>query len=233
MLDQFVKVQKSWPSRNFISSFDSLSKLDVFELGYFATSDVAFRCISIKINPGEAHKDNVAILYNSATKQWISLLNTDAGIKIDLFQESDANIDANITTLKTNLEKYKTQFVSRPPEVKDQITKCILVERKVDEAINYSLAKEQARKVYFAIGECRERAALIPIFQQSNGADLVQLALHKWMDLALRLPQDSTFPEDKIMPLVKNFLQIKKWLKDLVMNQLAGISTARQEIKVE
>jgi hypothetical protein len=53
------------------------------------------------------------------------------------------------------------------------------------------------------------------------------------MDATLRFPQDIPFPDDKIMPLVKNFLQIKKWLRDLITNQLAGINTVKAEIKVE
>lgn len=61
----------------------------------------------------------------------------------------------------------------------------------------------------------------------------MQLALHKWMDAVLRFPQDSPFPEDKITPMIKNFLQIKKWLRDLVVNLLAGVNTLKEELKVQ
>ena len=98
--------------------------------------------------------------------------------------------------------------------------------------MHFTLSNEVNRRVYFAIGECRERAALIPIFQNSKGADLVQLALHKWMDYVLRLNQDEKFPEEKTTGLIKNFLQIKKWLKDLITKQLAGISTAKEVVTV-
>jgi len=233
LLEQFVKIQKAWPSRNFTLAYDALSRIEMFEIAYHAASDVAFRCFSIKINPGDEHKGDVAILFNSATKQFISLLCGETMVKLDLFEETDAALDVHINEIKGNLEKFKTQLIGKNAESKDQITKCILVERKVDEAVHLALAKEVARKVFFAIGECRERAALVPVFQNSTGADLVQLALHKWMDATLRFPQDIPFPEDKIMPLVKNFLQIKKWLRDLITNQLAGINTVKAEIKVE
>ena len=110
---------------------------------------------------------------------------------------------------KLNLEKFKSQLLEKSEDARDQITKCILVERKTDEACHLALAKDVARKVYFAIGECRERAALIPMFQNSQGGDLVQLALHKWMDATLRFAQDSPFPDDKVAPLVKNFSKLK------------------------
>jgi hypothetical protein len=233
LLEQFGKVQKAWPNRTFIESYDAITPEELFELGYHASSDVAFRCFSIKLNPGENHKNDVAILFNSATKQFISLLNADAGLKVDLFEESDANLDVNITTIKNHLHLYKKQIGEKAEDLKHQIILLILIERKVDEVIHLSLSKDFSRRVYFAIGESRERAALIPIFQNSNGADLVQLALHKWMDAVLHLPQDAPFPEDKITPLVKNFLQIKKWLRDLITNQLAGVSTIKADLKVE
>ncbi len=53
------------------------------------------------------------------------------------------------------------------------------------------------------------------------------------MDATLRFAQDSPFPDDKVAPLVKNFLQIKKWLRDLISNELAGISTAKAENRVD
>ena len=45
--------------------------------------------------------------------------------------------------------------------------------------------------------------------------------------------QDEKFPEDKTVGLIKNFLQIKKWLKDLITKQLAGISTAKEIVSVK
>jgi hypothetical protein len=233
LLEEFNKVQKVWPNRTFAESYAPITPEEIFELGYQAASDVAFRCITIKLNPGENHKGDVAILYNSATKQFISLLNREDGIKIDLFEETDANIDANISSIQQNLVLFKSQLQKIEPVLRDQIIKCVLVLRKIDEAIHLSLSRDMSRRVYFAIGEARERAALVPIFQNSKGSDLVQLALHKWMDAVLRFEQDTPFPQDKITPMVKNFLQIKKWLRDLITNLLAGVNTLREDLKVE
>ncbi|MHA1585626.1 MAG: putative selenocysteine system protein, partial [Promethearchaeota archaeon] len=158
---------------------------------------------------------------------------TSDGLALALFENDEGAISTNIETIKEKIVKYQKELLSKPVNLREQITKCILVERKVDEAMNFSLTNEVARRVYFAIGECRERAALIPIFQNSKGAELVQLALHKWMDFAMHLPQDQTFPSENTKNLIKNFLQIKKWLIDLIVNQLAGIDTLKKEQRVE
>jgi len=232
LLTTFSEINKKWPNQSFKILFDPLTKLELFELGYFASSDIPFRCFSIKLNPGDNHDKDVALLYSAASKQFISLLNKDDGLILTLYESNKDEISQHLELIKADLTKFKDQLTSKNEDLRDQIVKCILVERKVDEAMHFTLSNEVNRRVYFAIGECRERAALIPIFQNSKGADLVQLALHKWMDYVLRLNQDEKFPEEKTTGLIKNFLQIKKWLKDLITKQLAGISTAKEEIRV-
>ena len=233
LLTTFSEINKKWPNQSFKILFDPLTKLELFELGYFASSDIPFRCFSIKLNPGDYHDKDVALLYSAASKQFISLLNKDDGLILTLYENNKEEISQHLELIKADLTKFKDQLTSKKEDIRDQIVKCILVERKVDEAMHFTLSNEVNRRVYFAIGECRERAALIPIFQNSKGADLVQLALHKWMDYVLRLNQDEKFPEEKTTGLIKNFLQIKKWLKDLITKQLAGISTAKEEISVQ
>ncbi|MHA1619639.1 MAG: putative selenocysteine system protein [Promethearchaeota archaeon] len=233
LLQEFMKINKIWPSKSLKVPYSSLSKLEMFELGYYAASDVPFRCFSIKLNPGNDHLKDVALLFNSASKQFISILNHEEGLVITLFESNDANLESHMGQIESDLTKFIGQLTEKSVELRDQLTKCILVERKLDEAMHLALSNEVSRRVYFAIGECRERAALIPTFQNSKGADLVQLALHKWMDASLNFSQDQTFPQEKIKGLVKNFLQIKKWLKELIGNQLAGISTLREVNTVE
>lgn len=233
LLQEFMKINKGWPSQSLKIPYNPLTRLEMFELGYYATSDVPHRCFSIKLNPGNDHLKDVALLYNSASKQFVSILNHEEGLVITLFESNEENLSEHISQIQDQLSIYIKQLSEKTDEIRDQITKCILVERKLDEAMHLALSNEVSRRVYFAIGECRERAALIPSFQKSKGADLVQLALHKWMDTALNSPQDQTFPPEKTKGLVKNFLQIKKWLKDLIKNQLAGISTLKEENTVE
>ena len=232
LLQEFTKINKVWPTRTIKIPYSPLSRLELFELGYFTASDVPFRNFSIKLNPGNDHLKDVAIMYNSATKQFISLLNKEQELILTIFQKSKDDIDSQIQKVEANLQKFKPQLQEKNAELRNQITKCVLVLRKVDEVIHYALSKEINRRVYFAIGECRERAALIPIFQNSIGADLVQLALHKWMDYTLNLPQDQAFPDESVTGIVKNFLQMKKWLKNLITKQLAGISTLKPEESV-
>jgi len=233
LLSVFSEINKKWPNQSFKILFDPLTKLELFELGYFASSDIPFRCFSIKLNPGDGHNKDVALLYSAASKKFISLLNKEDGLVLTLYENNKDEISQHLELIKTDFVKFKEQLSGKTADLRDQITKCILVERKVDEAMHFTLSNEVNRRVYFAIGECRERAALIPIFQNSKGADLVQLALHKWMDYVLRLNQDEKFPEEKTTGLIKNFLQIKKWLKDLITKQLAGISTAKEVVSVD
>ena len=82
--------------------------------------------------------------------------------------------------------------------------------------MNLAMNKDLSRRIYFAIGEARERGALIPLIMNSKGADVVQLAIMKWMNAALKEPQDVSFPENKVKGLIKNFLQIKDWLLKLI-----------------
>jgi hypothetical protein len=233
LLELFKKANKEWPKNSIKVPYGELSKIENFELGYFAASDIPFQCFSIKLNPADDHLKDVALLYSSASKQFISLLNSEDGFALTLFERDTESLDSHLKEIKLNLMKYRKQFKGKIPAKQDQIAKCILVERKVDEVLHFSLTNELGRRVYFAIGECRERAALIPIFQKSKGADLVQLALHKWMDFASKLDQDQPFPKENTKGIVKNFIQIKKWLNDIIKKQLAGISTIEEENTVE
>ncbi len=232
LLQEFAKINKIWPNASIVLPYDPLNRSDLFEIAYFTASDVSFRCFSIKLNPSTEHLMNVALLYNTTTTQFISLLNKETEHVITIFDNSPEQLEILKQKLSQDFNQFKIQIREKSADQRDQITKCILVLRKVDETVNLALSKELNRRVYFAIGECRERAALIPIFQNSSGADLVQLALNKWMNSTFQLPQEEPFPQDMTTGLVKNFLQIKKWLRDLVIKQLAGISTVKTESTV-
>jgi hypothetical protein len=66
--------------------------------------------------------------------------------------------------------------------------------------------------VYGAIGEVRERGALIPLIRSAEKSDVVELAVMKWMNIAFNENQDAPFSIEKAKGLTKNFLQIKDWL---------------------
>ena len=58
-------------------------------------------------------------------------------------------------------------------------------------------------------------------------ADVVQLAVMKWMNAALNENQDTAFPEAKVKGLIKNFLKLKEWVLALVER---SFTTAEEEL---
>jgi len=104
--------------------------------------------------------------------------------------------------------------------MKTDILKTILVERKLDECSNFVILKDINRKVYFAIGDARESAAVVPMFMGAEGASLVQLALNKWMSTVQTFDQEKAFPDNSVAGLLKNLVQIKKWVLNLISTNL-------------
>ena len=122
--------------------------------------------------------------------------------------------------LKDVFKRRKENFAKKDAEMKTQILKSILVERKIDECANLVMLKGLNRRIYFAIGDARESAAVVPIFMEAEGASLVQLALNKWMETAQRLEQEHNFPDNLVPGILKNLTQIKRWLLDLISSFL-------------
>jgi hypothetical protein len=166
--------------------------------------------------PGENEVGNHAVLFLALEKAFISIDNTDTNVEIVMFDNSESPkfdiLNKIEQKLFTNIESFKKHSDS----IKDQLIKCILMELKMDEVIYLANNKEIARKVYFAIGETRERGAEIPILMAAPKADVVQLAIMKWMNSALNDPQESPISETKVKGLVKNFLELKKWLINFI-----------------
>jgi len=82
------------------------------------------------------------------------------------------------------------------------------------------MLKDINRKIYFAIGDARESAAVVTMFMEADGASLVQLALNKWMTTVQTLDQEKTFPDNLVNGLLKNLMQIKKWTLNLITTNL-------------
>jgi hypothetical protein len=51
---------------------------------------------------------------------------------------------------------------------------------------------------------------------EAEGASLVQLALNKWMSTIQTFDQEKPFPDDFVVGLLKNVMQIKKWVLNLI-----------------
>ncbi|MHA2391345.1 MAG: putative selenocysteine system protein [Promethearchaeota archaeon] len=220
LLSQFNSVITSqWPSKQIEESYNTLNARELFELAYHTCNSVSMRNISIKLSANEDQGGSKAIFYSN-TKKFTCIEALDNGIKITkYFSEGDTG-EKVVTEIQPILKKRKDNFASKDEDMKAQILKSILVERKLDECANLVMLKESNRRVYFAIGDARESAAVVPIFMEAEGASLVQLALNKWMETAQRLDHEKNFPENLIPGFIKNLTQIKRWLLDLISANL-------------
>ena len=214
-LEKFEKIKKVWPNSVKSLKYGDLSRKELFELAYHASNDVSYRCIHVVTKPGPDETGNEAIIYSSHGKKIVSIMGTEDAVNITIYIKDSENLDG-LEEVVNKLEVHITDLNTKTEDIKNQITQSILVERKIDEVINLTMNRDMARKVYFAIGEARERGALIPIMMNGRGADVVQLAIMKWMNSALNEPQEDKFPEKKVKGLVKNFIQIKDWLIKLI-----------------
>ncbi len=220
LLDQFNNVITSqWPFKQIEELYGPLVPRELFEIAYHTANSVTMRNIYIKQSSSEDQGGSKAVLYSNA-KKFIAIEGLENSLKITKYFSEGTTGDKVITEIQPILQKRKANFASKDAETKGQILKSILVERKLDECANLVLLKGINRKIYFAIGDARESAAVVPIFMEAEGASLVQLALNKWMETAQRLEQEHTFPDNLVPGILKNLTQIKKWLLDLISSFL-------------
>ena len=216
LLDQFNSVITSeWLSTNITEEFAPLNHKELFEIGYHTNNNVSTRNIFIKLSQNENKGGSKAILYSN-TKKFILIEALDDNLSITKYFSEGTTGDKLINEIGPKLKARKENFAKKEENEKEQILKSILVERKLDECANLVMIKGINRKIYFAIGDARESAAVVPMFMEAEGASLVQLALNKWMSVTQKLEPDKTFPENHVPGLLKNLMQIKKWLLNLV-----------------
>ena len=220
LLAQFNNVITSqWLSKQIEEPYNPLLPRELFEIAYHTCNSVTMRNIYIKQSSSEDQGGSKAVLYSN-DKKFIAIESLENSLKITKYFSEGTTGDKVITEIQPMLQKRKANFASKDVETKTQILKSILVERKLDECANLALLKGINRKIYFAIGDARESAAVVPIFMEAEGASLVQLALNKWMETAQRLEQEHSFPDNLVPGLLKNLTQIKKWLLDLISSFL-------------
>jgi hypothetical protein len=220
LLSQYNSVITSqWPSKQIEESYNSLLPRELFEIAYHTCNSVAMRSIFIKLSTSEDQPGSKAVLYSN-TKKFTSIEALDYGLTITKYFAEGSSGDKVVSEIQPTLRRRKEIYASKEQDIKIQILKSIRVERKLDECANLVMLKGNNRKIYFAIGDARESAAVIPIFMKAEGASLVQLALNKWMETAQRLDHEQNFPENIIPGIIKNLTQIKKWLLDLISKHL-------------
>ncbi len=216
LLNQFNNtIINQWSYKEFALEYAPLNHRELFEIAYHTCNSVSMRNIFIKLSQDEDKGGSKAILYSN-TKKFISIEALDDKIKLAKYYSEGSTGDKLINEIKPNVETRKLIFSAKEKDQKTQILKSILVERKIDECANLVMLKDINRKIYFAIGDARESAAIVPMFMEAEGASLVQLALNKWMTTTQNLEQETTFPENFVGGLLKNLTQIKKWLLKLI-----------------
>jgi len=220
LLTQFNNVITSqWLSNQIEEEYTPLFPRELFELAYHTCNSVTMRNIYIKLSSSDDKGGSKAIFYSNS-KKFTAIEALDNSLKITKYYTEGTTGDKVISEIQPLLKSRKELFAKKEVELKNQILKSILVERKLDECANLVMLKGINRKIYFAIGDARESAAVVPIFMEAEGASLVQLALNKWMETAQRLEQEHTFPENLVPGILKNLTQIKKWLLDLISSFL-------------
>jgi hypothetical protein len=216
LLNQFNKViTTKWSFKQIEESSKPLTSRELFELAYHTSNSVTMRNIFIKLSTSENKGGSQAILYSN-TKKFIKIETLENSVRITKFFPEGSTGDKLITNIQTKLKNRKELFSTKDSSMKTDILKTILVERKLDECVNFVMLKDINRKVYFAIGDARESAAVVPMFMEAEGASLVQLALNKWMSSIQTLDQEKPFPDNFVTGLLKNIMQIKKWVLNLI-----------------
>jgi len=220
LLKQFNElISTQWPFTQIDESYGDLTPRELFELAYHTCNSVANRTILIKLSPTENKSGSQAVLYLN-TKKFINIEVLENSLRITKYFPEGSTGDKLNTEIHPKLKSRIANFVSKENTIKSAILKIILVERKLDECTNFVVLKDINRKVYFAIGDARESAAVVPIFMEAEGASLVQLALNKWMSTVQTFDQEKPFPESSIAGLLKNLMQIKKWVLNLISTNL-------------
>lgn len=221
LLKQFNEVITSeWPCEKHSEPYENVNHRALFEITYHTCNSVAARNIFMKLSQDEDKGGSQAILYHAKKKTFIKIESNDDALSINLYANDEDTCASLDETIVPKIKARKDNFAAKDKKEQAQILKTCLVMRKLDECGNYVMLKEIARKVYFAIGDARESAAVVPMFMGAEGASLVQLALNKWMSAAQRLPQENPFPDDHVPGLLKNLMQIKKWVLNLISKHL-------------
>ncbi|MBY9008025.1 MAG: hypothetical protein KGD63_14890 [Candidatus Lokiarchaeota archaeon] len=219
LLNQFNNVISiEWVKEEINEPHEPLKSRELFELVYHTINSVSTRCISIKLNQ-DFKEGSKAVLY-SQNKTFTYINSSEKGISITKYYNDEKGGNKLIKSILPLVKERKKRFNGKDRDFKTQLLKIILVERKIDECANLVMLKDINRKIYFAIGDARESAAVVPIFMEAEGSYLVQLALNKWMATAQNLSPEETFPENKVPGLLKNLMQIKKWILNLVSTYL-------------
>jgi len=133
LLNQFNNVIRvQWAFKQIELPYEPLIPKQLFELAYHTTNSVSMRNIFIKQSTSENKEGSQTIFYSN-TKKFTFIEALDEKLQITKYFPERTTGDKLITEIKPKLEKRKQIFFKKENELKSQILKTILVERKIDQ----------------------------------------------------------------------------------------------------
>ncbi|MFX1566088.1 MAG: hypothetical protein ACFFCH_08870 [Promethearchaeota archaeon] len=168
------------------------------EEGFFGTATVSFRMPSTK------DRLEVTLLVDSKTPT----------IKMDITGGDKAKRSEYLDEIANRITETLERFSSVPGVKLSHASKAVVVERKIDEALNQLLTDPDYRKVYVQVADARERLIRI-------GGDFQPATLEMSAILEPLAGKTGQIPEDNREDLALNLLRWKKEIKKVV-NQLTS-----------
>ncbi len=166
------------------------------EEGFFGTATVSFRM------PSTDDRLEVTLLVDSKTPT----------IQLDITGGDEAKRPDYLTEIAQRITEILEQFSSVPGVKLSHASKAVVVERKIDEALNQLLTNPDYRKVYVLVADARERLIRI-------GGEFQPATLEMGAILEPLTGKNGPIPEENREELALNLLRWKKQIKKVV-NQL-------------
>ena len=166
------------------------------EEGFFGTATVSFRMPSTK------DRLEVTLLVDSKTPT----------IQLDISGGDEEKRPDYVNEIAQRITQTLEQFSSVPGVKLSHASKAVVVERKIDEALNQLLTNPDFQKVYVQVADARERLIRI-------GGEFQPATLEMGAILEPLAGKTGPIPEDNREELALNLLRWKKQIKKVV-NQL-------------
>jgi hypothetical protein len=166
------------------------------EEGFFGTATVSFRMPSTEV------RLEVTLLVDSKTPT----------IQLDISGGDEEKRPDYLNEIAKRITQTLEQFSSVPGVKLSHASKAVVVERKIDEALNQLLTDPDHRKVYVQVADARERLIRI-------GGEFQPATLEMGAILEPLADKTGPIPEENREELALNLLRWKKQIKKVV-NQL-------------
>ncbi|MFX1509007.1 MAG: hypothetical protein ACFFBR_01750 [Promethearchaeota archaeon] len=168
------------------------------EEGFFGTATVSFRM------PSTDDRLEVTLLVDSKTPT----------IQLDITGGDKAKRPNYLNEIANRITKTLKRFSNVPGVKLSHASKAVVVERKIDEALNQLLTDPDYRKVYVQVADARERLIRI-------GGDFQPATLEMGAILEPLAGKTGQIPEENREELALSLLRWKKEIKKVV-NQLTN-----------